>query len=596
MRTIKPDDLFNKSLTAFFKDVGNQYQVKRIDQDRDIHTALCRYRKEGLGFVTKTLPNLGKHFDQALKSGHFHLQTSFRTKKGETLPCFMQGLLKLVFTTNGTLLDNPDINAIRLIRQLCFMFYKVEGDYPQELVDESIGNFIKVDRCLQECDRITPAKAGGIYHASRILGIILAGFDPKDISPRTGPGQSSTKIPHELRYEPLVKYPKLHSAYPYYSYMYMNSRHLLDRVKNYRNLPEKQSISRLAIVPKDSRGPRIICMEPPEYMWIQQGLGRAIMAHLERHWMTAGKVNFSDQSINGDLALSSSKSGEYATLDMKEASDRVSSTLVESLFEEVPDVLRCLQATSTEYIELPDGRMLRKRKYAPMGSALCFPVMSLVHFSLAVASIHMATGLSYKAIAKTTYVYGDDIIVATEHAQALFDTFPDYGLKFNVDKSCTTGKFRESCGIDAYDGVNITPQRVKTYTSSKRSPSSLASHLAMFHGFFNRGLWKLAKVWQDRIDRTWGKLPCVSKTSATMGWIVPRTLIIEANASILKYDDKLQSQYVSARINSARPDRYMIGSWEQLVRSQLETEQGSDRLIRRGHNKMLWSRIPLSCL
>lgn len=599
MLTLRPDDHIGKSLTAFIRDVGNQFQVSALNQKLDIITLLHRYNNEGLGFVTKTLPALGKHFDSALKSGQFTTTSLFKRRNGSVLPCFLQGLTKKVFSNNGTLLHNPDCHAIRLVRQVCFMFYKLEGDYGQELVDECIDNFVDVDQNLVECDKITPDMAACINYASDFVTHIFRNFDPGDISPRPGPGQCSTKVPHACRFEPQVWYRKLHNAYPYYNYFYHNTDHLLARVRNYRQLQRKtRSVSRLTTVPKDSRGPRIICMEPPEFMWLQQGLARKLMKTLERHPLTRGHVNFHDQTINGNFALQSSLDGKYATLDMKEASDRISKNLVELLFDGVPRLRDALLALSTDDIELPDGRIIEKLKYAPMGSALCFPVMSIVHYVLGLAAMKVANPRDNNhELRKRLYVYGDDLIVDTKHAGYLIDTFPIYGLKFNVDKSCLSGSFRESCGIDAFHGEDITPQRVKTYAISKSSASAIQTHLAMFHGFFQRGLWKLASVWRERLEATCGLFPCVTANSPALGWQVPRNHVHEANMPNWKWNQNLQSEFIRARVVIARPQMNMIGGWEQFLRSQLLVKEGSSSAIYlRGHEKLSWSRIPLSCV
>ena len=596
MPTLRPDDHIFHSLTAFIKDVGNQFQVNARYQAQDTALLHSRLASEGLGFVTKTLPKFGKHFDNALKSGQFHTCSFFKKRKGSALPSFMQGLTRKVFNHNGTLLDNPDCDAVRLVRQVCFMFYKLEADYPPELVNECINNFVETDFNLVGCDAITPDKAACVHHASDIITQLFRDFDPSDISPRPGPGQCSTKVGHAWRYEPQCLYDGIHQKYPYYSYFYCNSTHLLDRVQNYRRLPRRATgVSRIAIVPKDSRGPRIICMEPPEYMWLQQGLARSLMKHIERHPLTRGHVNFTDQSINGKLALSSSSDSRYATLDMKEASDRISKNLVGILFDGVPKLRDSLLALSTEFIELPNGAQFRKKKFAPMGSALCFPVMSIVHFALGLAAMQAETQEKPARLREHLYVYGDDLIVTKNRAKYLLEAFPAYDLMFNVDKCCQTGKFRESCGVDAYNGVDVTPQRVKTYSLTRKSPSAIQTHLAMFHGFFKRGLWGVASVWRQKLEDTCGRFPCVSDSSAALGWKVPRAQVHLANQGGWKWDKNTQQPCIKARVIVARPSMSMIGGWEQFLRAHLHVIEGnSSDIVLRGREKISWSRIPLS--
>jgi hypothetical protein len=598
MPTLKPDDLIGKLLTASLKDVGNLNSCAHKDIQRDVAYATRRLQNEGTSFVTKTLPSLGKALDVALQEGVFSPMTAFKKQPKGTLPSFMKGLFRGVFDATGVLLVDPDREAVRSLRQICFMFYKLDVPYKTEVIDETVRNFEQVDDGLNEAEEILPEKAGVVFHAQNIIGKLFRGFDPAEITPRPGPGQCSTRVPEEYRYEPQTKYLRIHARYPYRTYYYASGKHLFDRLRDYESLPKADhAVSRLSLVPKDSRGPRIICMEPPEYMWFQQGLRKELYRHVENHWLTKGRVNFTDQSINGNLALEASRSQKYATLDMKEASDRISTALVDVLFDDVPELRDSLLALSTEFIELPDGRLLRKKKFAPMGSALCFPVMSIVHFALGVAAIHVATRAPYKAIADEFYVYGDDLVVPVKYVDILFDTFPEYGLKFNRTKSCFKGYFRESCGIDAFMGTNVTPTKLKKLSFSRFDGASLQTAFATFHSLFNRGMWGAAKIVQQHIEGIAGKFPAVSKTSAALGWIVPRDTLMLANQGTFKWSPRYQCESVNARIVIPRQFASLSGGWEQCLRSQVHvTRDDTSQIVRRGQLKIYWSRIPISSL
>lgn len=611
--TLRPDDQIGKSLTAFFQDVGKQYLVRAHDLRLDSNLVTQRYLSEGTGFVTKTLPKFGKHFDACLKHGSFTPTSLFKRGKG-VLPSFMQGLTKKVFNTyDGTLLDSPDGNAIRLIRQVCFMFYKLIVDYPQELVNETIRSFSDVDRSLFHNDVITVDNAGTINLAQDLITNLFKDFDHGDIFPRPGPGQTADRICRTKRYEPHVLFKQVHEVYPYYKYFYCGADHLLDSVHRYRMLPrEAHGVSRLALVPKDSRGPRIICMEPHEYMWLQQGLGRALMDHMEKHPLTAGHVNFKDQTVNGRLALDSSVTRLYATLDMKEASDRISSSLVDILFDGVPSLKRALLALSTPDIMLPSGELLHKKKFAPMGSALCFPIMSIIHYALGVATLQCDNpGVPRSTLRKSLYVYGDDIIVKTVFAQSLLDNFQHYGLVFNRDKCCVEGFFRESCGVDAFMGTDVTPTRIKYDPREKKCDADVANLVAMANQFFSKGLWSLYKVWRDWIEKRFGTFPCVSPSSAAIGWIVGETMaqdlsvllpqlptalpkVLVANQRQWRWDKSTHQPVMKARVIVARPFASAIGGWEQVMRSQLHSLYDSTPFSKRSNVRLRWKRITLS--
>lgn len=235
-------------------------------------------------------------------------------------------------------------------------------------------------------------------------------------------------------------------------------------------------------------------MEPQEIQFIQQGQKKLLYNVIESAPLTRGLVNFTDQKINRVLAKRASLTNDYATLDMKEASDRVSTMLVELLFKDTP-WLKCLMATRSPATELPDGTILQLKKFAPMGSAVCFPVEALTFWVLA-ESIRRS-----ERIEGSIYVFGDDLIVPTALTPHLFELFPKYGLKFNEDKCFTSGPFRESCGCDAYKGIEIQPVRMKELCpKDHREALPLVSSLEFSNSLYLRGYWRAAKAVEHHID------------------------------------------------------------------------------------------------
>jgi hypothetical protein len=185
-------------------------------------------------------------------------------------------------------------------------------------------------------------------------------------------------------------------------------------------------------------------------------------------------VNFTFQRVNQNLALIGSRSERtWVTLDMKEASDRVSLKLVDALFGDTPIYAKLLATRSTSTL-LPTGERVKLNKFAPMGSALCFPVESLCFFALAVCAItrrrrrsqtnrDLRTYGAYSVIdaARLVYVYGDDIVVMHEDYECVIEALESYHLLVNRTKCCTAGSYRESCGVDAFKGIIVTPTKFR---------------------------------------------------------------------------------------------------------------------------------------
>lgn len=301
-------------------------------------------------------------------------------------------------------------------------------------------------------------------------------YVPTCITPRHGPGAvaGGEKLNGKWNFSTL--YQSLHKEWPYYEYLFgVRSSVRTDRHSSARSLPLQLAASvgsyrnmrrvstprsRLLFVPKDSRGPRAICCEPLELMYIQQGVARHLMSYIERHPYTRGHVNFIDQSVNAHLAKEASSTREWATIDLTDASDRVGIQLVRSLFP--PRVVKKWLALRSTEILLPNGEVLQLEKFAAMGSALCFPVESLTFWVISVARVWEHVRDLRRAL-ESVYVYGDDIIIKDEYTSMVVEALEDVGLLVNKKKSFSgTCPFRESCGIEALAGHDVTPLRIKT--------------------------------------------------------------------------------------------------------------------------------------
>jgi hypothetical protein len=206
---------------------------------------------------------------------------------------------------------------------------------------------------------------------------------------------------------------------------------------------------------------------------------------------------------------------------MKDASDRVSLELVQNTFSGVPALLEALLAARSVATRLPDGREITLNKFAPMGSAVCFPVESLIFWALSVSAIRQERKCSWREARASVFVYGDDIIVREQDYTTLLSTLPRVGLKFNMQKCCTARFFRESCGCDAYVGVNVTPTRMKTVWSHRRQPSILSSYVAFSNAMQGRGYYGVADYVRKLVESVYGKIPYTDKftTSPNGGYV-----------------------------------------------------------------------------
>jgi len=351
--------------------------------------------------------------------------------------------------------DSPE--HLRWFRQLLLFCYKAAVPHETTKTEHTYQTWFDTNNGVGEFAALASKQVPAILQrARRHVHSVLYGLDHKGISPMHGPGASTTpkaKWKH--------RYLTIDNVYAYSDWYYLQNR---SHLEEYEDLVDMELIeAKLIAVPKDSRGPRLICVHPAEAIWLQQGLRVELERVISRHRSSPGiwpkgRVHFDDQSVNGRLALESSLSRQFATIDLKEASDRVSDWLVQNLFGSYYKPFGCCRAQKIRIADGPQkGTIVDAHCYAPMGNATTFPVQSLVFWAISVAAMQI-NGFHQPDLA---YVFGDDIIVPTEAFECVTNALESCGMLVNREKSFVDGFFRESCGVDAFKGVDVTPLRWK---------------------------------------------------------------------------------------------------------------------------------------
>jgi hypothetical protein len=121
-----------------------------------------------------------------------------------------------------------------------------------------------------------------------------------------------------------------------------------------------------------------------------------------------------------------------------------------------------------------------------MGNGATFAIESLL-FSAACFAVS-ASDNRHRLCAEGWSVYGDDIVIKTEHAEALVLLLSRMGFSLNAEKSFFSGPFRESCGCDWWKGVNITPFYIRSLDDMKTTLSHNINGLAGL-GWEDSALW-----------------------------------------------------------------------------------------------------------
>lgn len=528
------ENIITSILTGVFDKHGSIFDAK--SRRNTLNQVSRRLSYEGTtGFLTKTLPKLGKAFDKAISGAQALNATDLRlaAKKGSKLPRFLGELFSQVLDSSGELLPNPCALCVGSIRQICFVFYKMEMPYSDETNYKVISGFISTEDDLKtikstldsiQCklnstgsshirrSRVTTTSDQTVVarEARILLQRVFASFDPLDVVPRHGPGAVAEGLKPWSKYRFTNIPEKISNVYPIDEYYFASPGHVCDCVDMQAcrdhcdplpHISHENTPAQVILVPKDSRGPRLISCEPVAMQWIQQGLSRAIVQHVESCGLTRYNVFFTDQGPNRRGALLGSNTGKYATLDLKEASDRVSLALVQLLFPE--HLYKFLENCRSSSTTLPDGSVINLLKFAPMGSGLCFPIMALTIWSL--LSVCAPDADTRESI----LVYGDDVIVPTSFVDTAIERLESFGLKINRDKSCTKGLFRESCGMDAFNGIDVTPVRIRTPWSSRPSPGVYTSWIAYANSFLSRGYSSTYELIAGGLHSIYGDIPAM---------------------------------------------------------------------------------------
>jgi len=505
-----------------------------VDPSRDRETIKRRVENEGLSFLTITLPSFCKGFEEALSVGRLDpsMLPSFRFHRG--LPVFLRGFLSKIFHTDHTLRDNPDLDCILSIRQICLLFKKVKLPCTEVRERKAEEGFVACEYELGELKFDEAALSDYERVASIILGDIVRETDfgdPYDsLVPRHGPGTTQEKILGNAKYRHLRWHSRLEEIFPFTEFAVASQRNIgelgcpLNRVEFVE--PGDEEPVRVVFVPKTLKSPRVIAIEPVCMQYMQQSILQWLVPLVERSRFTGGRVNFTDQSINQRLARQASIDGSFATLDLSEASDRVHLELVTRLLSSVPRLRDMVMACRSTRATLPSGKTLTLHKFASMGSALCFPMEALAFFTAIVSrrirrAQRVIDAATVREYSRDVYVYGDDIIVPVDEAPVVCDDLSLFGLKVNRNKSFWTGKFRESCGMDAYAGVDVTPVYCRTLRpANKRSQSEVLSWVSMANQFYKKGFWHVARHIRNNLDTlVKGGFPHVSEDSQGVGWV-----------------------------------------------------------------------------
>jgi hypothetical protein len=503
---------------------------------RDVKTVTRRVEDEGYAFLALTLPNFGKDFERSLDEGKVTPErfAGFHRLTAESPPQFLRGFLEQVFDMkDGWLLDTPSIEAIRAIRQITLMFGKIDLPIKPERERKALDEYVQ---CESEVRRYVLANSMEANDANRVAyrrvaGLLWSGLlcavdariHREGIKPHHSNGATADGTSGNLKYNHQKWTSRLEKVFPHWEMLIPSESFLSEMDEVIFAEPDTEMPVKVITVPKTLKTPRIIAMEPVHMQYVQQGILSAMREEIACDDNARSFVMFDSQLPNQLLAQEGSSSGELATLDLSEASDRVNIVHVEDLLQRHTLTREAVFASRSLKARVPGHGVIPLSKFASMGSALTFPIESLVFMTVIFVGIEKAlnrplTSRDIKSLRGKVRTYGDDIIVPTRYTPAVMEALALYGFKVNQKKSFWTGKFRESCGSEWYDGHEVNLVRIRRpMPKSRRDVQEIVSTVALRNNFYKLGLWRSAGH-LDMLLRGIGiPLPNIEETSSLLG-------------------------------------------------------------------------------
>lgn len=558
---------------AMLVDMSLQYPTLTKEFNRDCIRLSSAIEHHGIHFFLDTMPSYRKHFDKCLDTKRLtssHLFHFGAYKKGGVIPRLFRGLILRVFDVTGNLVDKPDVEAIRLIRQLLGAVKKMRMESSVKDRASEIDDFYRLDmgvrsgslfwsdpslsvECLDqtssftELARIEDASQGRlaidespippppyglleiVQQVADLCSSQLGSFNPMEWKPRHGPGAVSDQRFGSYKYDFKTWPERLESVFPQADFAFANYACAADALIYGGNaeFSSHEFPARLCAVPKTLRKPRLIASEPTHLQWCQQVI-RDYFYRRTSETLLSSFINFRRQDLNAELALRASQDASHATIDLSSASDRISCWHVERLFRRLPCLLDALRSSRSVYLKQTICSSApayhRIRKYSTMGNATTFPVQTVFFTVLAVSSVLYARKrrVNFKNLCmvakEQVRVFGDDIIVPNDCAGVLTDLIHSLSLKVNHAKSFTEGNFRESCGMDAFLGHDVTSVSIMDVPDRAR-PGSIVSSVDVHNNLISRGFMHAAAfIRKTAKPHTRDKVRVVKHGSGLFGW------------------------------------------------------------------------------
>lgn len=364
-------------------------------------------------------------------------------------------------------------------------------DIPDSPRDAAVKTFYACEhQCAETNIRLSPYLNGGLHGPAavwKVLDIItdiqkqvkkILGPVPNDLQGKFGPGAiyESKGHPRRKRFTLCDKMTIQPASTPlaslygsFYVYQTLWGAALMKVCPNRSSMQIVRG-NRFTTVPKDATKDRGICIEPGVNVFLQLAVGRELKQRLKNHGIDLKN----GQSLHRRLARAASLSKKMATIDLSNASDTVSSSLVKLL---LPEDWHQLLSDLRSPVTFCDGKSVVLEKFSSMGNGFTFELETLIFLAISEVICNGRAG-------KEVFVYGDDIICPTDKYKDLLAGLRFFGFTANDRKCFADGMFRESCGGDYFNGRDVRPFYLE------EEPNDPAAWIGIANG-----MWRKASIY-----------------------------------------------------------------------------------------------------
>ncbi|UUW21165.1 MAG: RNA replicase beta chain [Sanya fiers-like virus 2] len=228
---------------------------------------------------------------------------------------------------------------------------------------------------------------------------------------------------------------------------------------------QKQSTEVFFTVPKDCKTDRGCAKQPSVNMTVQLQIGYALRMCLQEVGILiepykCGSLTVPNQA-DYHKSILPDQWEKLATIDLKSASNTISRELVRLVFP--GRIYNLMDAARCSSIDI-DGEVIPLERFSAMGNGFTFEAESLLFYAVTDVAINSDGNRNGRFRSGSCSVFGDDIIVDVADFKPACDALTSLGFEINLKKSFGDGPFRESCGMDVYQGIPCRPVFLKDFT------------------------------------------------------------------------------------------------------------------------------------